>query len=109
MNPAAPGGGAAPVTPMFLTTSFNEMGGVSAQILFSVTSDWVSYPGFYEAQCKRRGRMAWLQITQITHGDKRGVVHGDPNRGLHTLDVNIALFELVSLVAGETKAYLSHR
>ena len=44
VNPAAPKGGPAAVTPMFLTSSFNEMGGVSPQLLFAVNTEWVSYP-----------------------------------------------------------------
>src|SRR5262249_44917172 len=111
VNPAAPGGGAGPVTPMFLSTSFSEMGGVSPQTLLAVDTDWVSYPGLYEAECKRRGQIAWLQITPVTHGDKRPTVHAmnGAGRGLHPLDVNIALWELVGLVASEATAYTTHR
>jgi hypothetical protein len=110
VNPGAPGGGPAPATPIFLTTSFDEMGGVSPRIMFAVDTDWVSYPGLYKAECKRRAGMAWLQITPLTHGDRRGTVHAmDAGRGLHPLDMNIALFELVGLVGSETSAYLSHR
>jgi hypothetical protein len=111
VNPGAPGGGPAPATPIFLTTSFDEMGGVSPQIMFAVDSDWVSYPGLYRAECKRRGGMAWLQITPITHGDRRPTAHAvnGAGWGLHPLDVNIALFELVGLVGSEATAYLSHR
>ena len=105
VNPAAPGGGAAPVTPMFLTTGFNEMGGVSPQILFAITSPWVSYPGSLQGAVHAPRRMAWLQVTKVAQGQAPGACTA-PDRGLHTLDVNIALFELVGLVAGQTKAYL---
>ena len=55
--------------------------------------------------------MAWLQITPVTHGDERPTAHAmnGARWGLHPLDVNIALFELVALVGNQTKTYLSHR
>ena len=111
VNPGAPGGGPAPATPIFLTTSFNEMGGISPRLLFAVNTDWVSYPGLYKAECKRRGSMAWLQVTPVTHNDKRPTAHAmnGASWGLHPLDMNIALFELVGLVGSQATAYLSHR
>jgi hypothetical protein len=107
VNPAAPGGGAAPVTPLFLTTSFSEMGGVSPALMFAIETDWVSYPNLYEARCVRQGSRAWLQVTAVSKGDKRPTAkeQNGPGWGLHNLDVNIALFELVGLVGSQTKAY----
>ena len=110
VNPGAPGGGPAPATPIFLTTSFNEMGGISPRLLFAVNTDWVSYPGLYKAECRRCGSMAWLQVTPVTHNDKRPTARAmnGASRGLHPLDMNIALFELVGLVGSQATAYLSH-
>jgi hypothetical protein len=71
-------------------------------------TDFVSYPGLYHASCKRRGSMAWLEVSgPITRGDRRPVAtpQRGGNWGLHALDVNIALFELVALVANQAKAY----
>jgi hypothetical protein len=107
INPAAPGGGAAPVTPLFLTTSFEEMGGVTPRLMLAVDTDWVSYPGQYRARCVRRGATAWLEVKAVTRGDARPAAK--PTRGaawgLHDLDVNIALTELVALVASQAAAY----
>jgi len=112
VNPAAPGGGRAPVTPLFLTTSFGEMGGVTPALMTAVDTDWVSYPGQYQARCVRRGSMAWLEVKAVTRGDARPVAKPQrgPTWGLHNHDVNIALFELVALVAGQATAYnAAHR
>ena len=58
----------------------------------------------------RRGGMAWLQVTKASGHDKRPVAHAmyGAHWGLHPLDVNIALFELVGLVGSQATAYL-HR
>jgi hypothetical protein len=109
VNPGAPGSsGPAAVTPMFLTSSFGEMGGVSPQLLFAIDTDWVSYPKLYRARCERRGGQAWLQVTKTSAADKRPAAHAmhGAHWGLHPLDVNIALFELVGLVGSQATAYL---
>ncbi|HXQ18689.1 MAG TPA: DUF3089 domain-containing protein [Acidimicrobiales bacterium] len=96
VNPAAPGGGPADLAPYFPTP-----GGSAAP--------WVTYPGLYRAQCMSVGGATWLQVTTIaTPGDTRPVesqVLG-PTWGLHLVDVNIALGNLVSLVGTESKAYV---
>src|SRR5262249_27721564 len=104
VNPAAPGSSAAVnVTPLFLSTDFSEWGGMSPGLFMAVNTDWVSYPNLYRARCARKGAMAWLEVKPFTHGDKRPVMKEQrgPTWGLHPLDVNIALFELVGLVASQ--------
>ena len=63
---------------------------------------WVAFPGLYRASCRRTGTASWLQIDHRRRaGDRRPVV-GDllgSTWGLHTVDVNIALEQLVALVA----------
>jgi hypothetical protein len=110
VNPAAPGSSRpADVTPMFLTSSFGEMGGVSPRLLFAINTEWVSYPKLYKAQCVRRGGQAWLQVTRTSAKDRRPAARpvNGPGWGLHSLDVNIALFELVGLVGTQATAYLN--
>jgi hypothetical protein len=113
VNPAAPGSGAAtPVTPLFLSTDFQEWGGISPALFITVNTDWISYPGLYTAQCVRSGSMAWLQVKPIANkGEKRPTVKAQrgPSWGLHSIDMNVALFELVGLVAGQATAYAAHR
>ena len=112
VNPAAPGSGAkAAATPLFLSTDFAEWGGISPGLFMAVDTDWVSYPGLYQARCVQRGSMAWLEVKPVTTGDKRPTVKPlrGPTWGLHTIDMNVALFELVGLVATQATAYAAHR
>ena len=113
VNPAAPRRRAGRrSTPLFLTSSFNEMGGVSPQLLFAINTDWVSYPDLYKAQCMRRGSDGVAPGHEaVTRNDKRPTAHAmyGAHWGLHPLDVNIALFELVGLVGSQATAYLTHR
>jgi hypothetical protein len=94
VNPAAPGGGAANLDPYFPSPSG--------------ATPWVSYPDLYNAQCMSVGGATWLQVnTIVTPGDTRPVetqVLG-PTWGLHLVDVNIALGDLVSLAGSEAAAY----
>jgi hypothetical protein len=94
VNPAAPAGGSADLEPYFPSTAGAE--------------PWVSYPDLYRAQCMSENGATWLQVTTIvTPGDTRPVetqVLG-PTWGLHLVDVNIALGDLVSLAGSESAAY----
>ena len=97
VNPAAPAGGAADLDPYFPAP-----GGVSA------TAPWITQPGLYRARCMSADGASWLQVTApITPGDTRTVVGPTlgPLWGLHLVDVNIALGNLVSLVQQESAAY----
>jgi hypothetical protein len=95
VNPAAPSGGSAALEPYFPTSTGS--------------TPWISYPGLYTAQCMSVGGATWLQVTTITTpGDTRPVesqVLG-PTWGLHLVDVNIALGDLVSLAGSEAAAYV---
>jgi hypothetical protein len=95
VNPAAPGGGAANLEPYFPTGT-------------GQSEPWVSYPDLYKARCMNEGGASWLQVNAIsTPGDTRPVVSETlgPTWGLHVVDVNIALGDLVSLVGSESAAY----
>ncbi len=96
-NPAALGGGSAPLSSYFLSGRT------------SVKTPWVTYPGLYTGQCKTANGATWLQVTPRP-GDTRPEVAQvlGPNWGLHLDDVNMTLGNLVSVVAAETKAYTGH-
>jgi hypothetical protein len=109
VNPAAPGGGSAPITPIF--AGMNPQGVVPYDSPY-VKYNWVEFPGLYTARCVRDGSRAWLLVTR-THvkGDRRPTVqpalgHG---AGLHAADVTIALGDLVDLVASQSRAWRRHR
>ncbi len=97
-NPANLAGGSAPLSAYFLS------GGTA------VSTPWVTYPGLYRGRCVTRNGATWLQVTPRA-GDPRPKVAQvlGPNWGLHLDDVNIALGNLVSIVAAQSRAYVAHR
>jgi hypothetical protein len=105
VNPAALGGGSAPIETIFAGT--NPQGIVPYGSKY-VSYAYVSFPGRYTAKCVRQGQHAWLLVSP-THvkGDTRPVVKEElgPSRGLHPADVNLTLGNLVQLVADQTKAW----
>jgi len=66
----------------------------------------VGYPGRYRATCEDRDGASWLQVDPVP-GDGRPVVSEvlGPHWGLHLVDVNVALGDLVDLVRTEAAAY----
>ena len=109
-NPAALGGGAAKVDPVFPSAPFAPgtviAGGIA---LLKITqpaaaTTWTSEPGAYRAQCSSAGGANVLQITALD-GAQTATPSPDPTWGLHLLDANIELGNLVSVVRSETAAY----
>ena len=108
VNPAAPGSSRpTPITPIFA--------GINPQMIVPygskyVAYHWVEFPGLYTARCVQKGTRAWLLVSRTnTPGDIRPTVQEalGPTNGLHAADVNIALANLVSLVASQSRAWLS--
>ena len=71
-----------------------------------MTTNFVTYPDYLTAQCLHRNGFVWLQVSVHTvAGDRRAstlpTILG-PVWGLHVIDVNLALGNLVSLVRSET-------
>lgn len=67
-----------------------------------VTTGFVSYPGYLTAACRARAGAAWLQVTVLRapHDERPAAIPKTlgPAWGLHMIDVNVALGNLVSLV-----------
>lgn len=105
VNPTSPAGGTAPLDPYIpsLVLAFIHNGSAP-----KVDTPWVSFPGEYSARCESSGDATWLQVTR-TRGaaDRRPLLTRlqDPAFGLHVLDVNIALGNLVRLVGDQAAAY----
>jgi Protein of unknown function (DUF3089) len=108
-NPAALGGGAAKLDPVFPSAPFAPGTTISVGIsLLHYTqprppTPWVSVPGAFRARCST-GSAHVLQITPLG-GAPRPTPSPDPTWGLHLVDANIALGNLVSLVRTEARAY----
>ena len=86
--------------------------GTSARAQPSVRTPWVTYPGLYRARCRSGGGVNWLQVDDVGGaGDRRPRVGASlgPTWGLHLVDVNIALGNLVELAGHQAAAYFSSR
>jgi hypothetical protein len=109
-NPAALGGGAAKVNPIFPSQPFAPgtiiAGGIALLKITQpkATTPWISEPGAYRAQCSSAGGANVLQITALD-GAQTATPSPDPTWGLHLLDANIELGNLISVVHSEANAY----
>ncbi len=100
-DPADLGGGTAALDPYFLRPGPTVAGA-------SVSTPWVEYPDLYTARCESAGAASWLQVTDIaTSGDARPRVTDTLGAqwGLHLDDINLALGNLVDVVARQEVAY----
>jgi hypothetical protein len=106
VNPAAPGGGTANLQPYIPTAGLGVLLGTSATIP-AASTPFLTYPNLYSAHCVNSGGAQWLQIDRIGGAsDKRPAAKaGAPSWGLHTVDVNIALGNLVDLVRLESASF----
>jgi hypothetical protein len=112
-NPSALGGGPGTLRPYF-PTAIPEgalSGAVRSQTmsrLAQLDTGWVTMPDFVEAECAHEGDASFLAVTIGGGGDERGTDVGgqiSPDWGLHLVDVNIAMGNLVDLVASQGQAY----
>ena len=109
-NPAALGGGTGQLDPILPTQPFAPGSTIAAGIallgftLPPVTTPWVSAPGAYTARCSSAGGAHVLSVTAVGGAP---VLHSSPlpTWGLHLVDDNIALGNLVADVAHEAAAY----
>ena len=82
-----------------------------------VTTPWVSVPGLLTAKCATNEFATYLEVT--VHGDPADPrvddITGDlgakpiPMWGLHLVDVNLAMGNLLDIVGQQAKAYASQR
>jgi pimeloyl-ACP methyl ester carboxylesterase len=108
VNPASPSGGVGPLTPYFPAAETSASLSANGASTAKIATPWVTEPGLYTGQCKYVDGASWLQVSGPVHpGDTRPVVMQTigPTWGLHLVDVNIALGNLVSLVGREGVAY----
>ena len=109
VNPAAPAGGSAALAPYFPAQSIAALLGQNASTAVAASkTPFVTYPGEFSAQCKTAGLATWLQISRLTGSSDRrpGLANvGNVRWGLHVIDVNIALGNLVELVRSEAAGY----
>ena len=118
VNPARPeGGGPATLHPYFAVDQPEGalIGGASAQPYADadrtaeITTPFVTYPDLIEAECVSEGGFTYLSLT--IHGDpddpRTDDIGGDltPEWGMHLVDANVAMGDLVDLVQKQTEAF----
>jgi hypothetical protein len=113
-NPAALGGGSAVVDPIFPSAPFAPGTLIAAGIsLAGITQPhpptvWSEEPGAYSAQCISSGGANVLQIIP-QKGAQTPLPSPDPTWGLHLLDANVELGNLLTDVDNEYTEYLGTR
>ena len=103
VNPTTFNGGAGPLEPYIPTLVLAFTGST-----LRATTPWVSFSGGYTARCETAGNAGWLQIAHTAgSADRRPLLtrFQQPILGLHILDLNIALGNLVKLVTGQAASY----
>jgi DUF3089 family protein len=123
VNPAALGGGSGELH-AYLSAGGRSIVGSAAEPRPWVTgktidTPWVSVPGLLTAQCVSNEKGSYLEVT--VHGnpdDPRTddivgdvMTNGQPNAswGLHLVDVNLAIGNLVDIVGAQAKAFASKK
>jgi len=112
-NPAdLAGNSVTPLSPYFPTRSLiTGLGGLAGLTPPALPTPWVTEPQLYTGQCLSQGGATWLQVSApITPVDSRQIVNQTLGAtwGLHLVDVNIALGDLVAVARTEATAY-AHR
>jgi hypothetical protein len=122
-NPAALGGGSGQLH-AYLTKDGGTITGPSTPKPWVVPEQpidtpWVSVPGLLTAQCKTNEHATYLEIT--VHGNpsdpRTDDITGDlgigpqvlANWGLHLIDANLAIGNLLDIVGQQAKAYAARK
>jgi hypothetical protein len=110
-NPASLGGGSALVNPIFPSKPFDPKSILNLGIkLLGLTQPtpptvWSTEPGSYRAHCSSANNANVLQISAVG-GAKTPKPSPTPDWGLHLLDANIELGNLIADVKSEAAAFL---
>jgi DUF3089 family protein len=109
-NPAALAGGSAILDPIFPSAPFDPQSTLAAGIkLLDLTqptpsTPWSTEPDSYRAHCSSANNAHVLQITAL-HGAQTAKPSPDGTWGLHLLDANIALGDLIAIVKSQSAAF----
>lgn len=109
-NPAALGGGSAPLNTLVPTSPFPGTLGLGILITFNgapptAPTPWIQPQDHYTGLCVRSNGANVLMISPV--GSARTLTPvPDPSWGIHLGDVNLALGNLVDLVRSQSRAYL---
>ena len=117
VNPADLTGGPAPLQPYFMVTppEGSLLGGDVAHPFADpartaeIETPWVTYPDFVEGTCAEEGGYTYLSLSvKADPSDPRtDDIGGDLNEqwGMHLIDANVAMGDIVDLVAAQADGY----
>lgn len=118
VNPASPSGGPAMTSPYFTLDApeGSLLGGTSSAQPFAdasrtaeITTPWVTYPDFIQAECVQDGDFNYLELTIEADPDdpRTDDIGGDlsPEWGMHLVDSNVAMGDIESMVGEQAEAY----
>ena len=84
-----------------------------------IDTPWVSVPGLLTAQCATNENATYLEVTahpdpagrrtDTIEGDVGGSANPQADWGLHLVDVNLAMGNLVDIVGTQAKTWLAQR
>jgi hypothetical protein len=108
-NPAALGGGEAALHSYFATEPLPGVLGTLAKAQFNnapptASTPWVELDGHYRAQCVSQGGATVLMVRPVGTAQPLKP-EPDATWGLHLVDVNLALGDLVDAVQAQSRAY----
>ena len=109
-NPAALDGGEASLNPYFQTATTDSFSPDATDVP-DIETDWVTFPAFLSATCVRDGAYDYLELTiDADPSDPRtDDIRGDltPPWGLHIVDANVAMGNLIDVVESQIASYQS--
>lgn len=114
VNPVDPEGGAAVSQPFFRVDAAGLLGGGAqpfdddATVDTAISTPWVTYPDMVTVECVDDGTYGYLQLTITTaDGPRSDDIGGDltPEWGMHLVDANVAMGDLVELVRTQSDAF----
>lgn len=108
-NPAALGGGSAPLRTLVPTEPFPGTLGAGILLMYggelpTAPTPWIQPQDHYSGECVRSGEAHVLMISPLD-GARTLTPSPDPAWGLHLADGNIALGDLVDLTRAQAAAY----
>ncbi|MEL7207252.1 MAG: DUF3089 domain-containing protein [Actinomycetota bacterium] len=106
-NPGDLSGGPVVLTPYFASTT--PVFAPDATDVPEITTEWVTFPDFLSAECVTDGDFDYLELTiDADPADPRtDDISGDltPEWGLHIVDANVAMGDLLDLVSAQIETY----
>ena len=122
VNPAALAGGDAPLHAYLgegaeMVTASGEQQGPWTNPPKTIAEPFIEVPGLLSAECRSEGNHNFLAITihPTPSGKRTNVIVGDviidgrklPDWGLHRIDMNLAMGNLIEIVRAQAKTYVA--